>query len=206
MTRTLLVILVLAFNVNFAYAIKVGQPAPDFTLTDATGKTRSLKESLKDSNTKFVVLEWYNKDCPFVRKHYDSKNMQNLQTAEKKRGVEWFQVISSAPGSQGYLEPKAAIEQAKKEGAVITATLLDGDGKVGKLYEARTTPHMYVIDKKGTLIYMGAIDSISSPDKEDIKQATNYVKAAIDESLANKPVTVASTTAYGCSVKYAAKP
>lgn len=203
MTRTFFAILVLAFNVNFAYAIKVGQPAPDFSVTDATGKTRSLK----DFKDKYVVLEWYNKDCPFVRKHYDSKNMQNTQADAKKRGVEWLQVISSAPGSQGYLEPKDAIAQAKKEGATtVVATLLDKDGKMGKDYEARTTPHMYVIDKKGTLVYMGAIDSISSPDKEDIKKATNYVKAALDESMANKPVTVASTTAYGCSVKYAAKP
>lgn len=203
MTRTFFAILVLAFNVNLAYAIKVGQPAPNFSVADATGKTRSLK----DFKDKFVVLEWYNKDCPFVRKHYDSKNMQKTQADAKKRGVEWLQVISSAPGSQGFLEPKEAVAQAKKEGATtIVATLLDKDGKMGKDYEARTTPHMYVIDKKGTLVYMGAIDSISSADEEDIAKATNYVKAALDESMAGKPVTVASTTAYGCSVKYAAKP
>lgn len=201
MTRTFLAFSILAFNLN-ALAIQIGQPAPEFSLTDSTGKTRSLK----DFKDKLVVLEWYNKDCPFVRKHYDSKNMQNLQTAEKKRGVEWLQIISSAPGNQGYLEPKEAVAQVKKEGAVVTATLLDKDGKVGKAYEARTTPHMYVINQKGVLVYMGAIDSVSSPDKEDIKGATNYVKAAIDETLANQPVTVASTTAYGCSVKYAAKP
>lgn len=200
MIRTLLSLLILALNVNLAHAIKVGQPAPAFTLTDAGGKAHNLS----DYKNKFVVLEWYNKDCPFVRKHYDSKNMQTLQAAQKKRGVEWLQVISSAPGLQGYLEPKEALAQVKKEGATVTATLLDKDGKVGKAYEARTTPHMYVIDKQGTLIYMGAIDSISSADTEDVKKATNYVKAALDEALANKPVTTASTTAYGCSVKYAA--
>jgi len=182
-----------------AYAIKTGESAPAFTLKDADGKTHSLS----GFKGKYVVLEWYNKDCPFVRKHYDSKNMQKLQSATTGKGVVWLQINSAAAGKQGYLDPAATKKQAAKEGAVVTAQLLDTDGAVGKAYEAKTTPHMYVINPEGKLVYMGAIDSISSADKEDVSKAKNYVKNALDEVMNGKAVSVATTSAYGCSIKYA---
>jgi peroxiredoxin len=177
---------------------KVDQAAPEFTLTDSNGK----QHSLSDFHGKFVVLEWVNYDCPFVRKHYGSRNMQRLQRAYTEKDVVWLSICSSAPGKQGYFEPDELQARIIEEDAVPTAYLIDADGAVGKLYEARTTPHMFVISPKGILLYAGAIDDIASTDVDDVPKATNYVRTALDAALAGKPVTTTSTKSYGCSVKY----
>jgi len=176
----------------------VGGAAPDFSLTDAKGKTHSLSEY----KGKYVVLEWFNKDCPFSKKHYVTGNMQKLQTAWTAKGVVWLTVISSAPGTQGYVSAAEENDYMKQMNAKPTAALLDPDGDLGHLYGAKTTPHMFIIDPKGMLIYNGAIDSTSSPDPADIPNSTNYVNAALSEALAGKPVANPATNAYGCSVKY----
>ncbi len=184
------------FFVNL-YALTVGKPAPNFKLMGHDGKTYELNE-LKD---KVVVLEWYNSGCPYVRKHYDSMNMQNTQ---KKYGkdVLWLSVVSSAVGKQGHLENnEKAMEQLKKEKSFAKALLRDQDGSVGKMYSAKTTPHMFIINK-GTLAYQGAIDSIPSANPDDVSKAKNYVSMALDEIKNNKPVKMAKTNPYGCSVKY----
>lgn len=178
---------------------RVGQPAPDFTVTDSNGKTQRLS----DYKGKTVVLEWTNHECPFVRKHYESGNMQKLQKDATGKGVVWLSVISSAPGQQGNVNGKQANDLTKSRKAEPTAVLLDSDGKVGRLYEARTTPHMYVISSDGKLMYMGAIDSISSNKKEDVSKAKNYISAALAEVLKSQPVSTPVTQPYGCSVKYA---
>jgi glutathione peroxidase-family protein len=179
-------------------AAVVGQPAPSFTVTDVTGQKRSLA----DFKGRTVVLEWVNFDCPFVGKHYGSGHMQKLQKAYTGKGVVWLQVNSSAPGKQGNYPPATVIAKNKERGAASTAYLLDPDGQVGQLYGARTTPHMYVVDARGTLVYAGGIDDTPSTDQEDIATAKNFVAAALDETLAGKPVTVATSQPYGCSVKY----
>ena len=179
-------------------APQVGQPAPDFTLTDSVGKTQHLA----DYRGKFVVLEWTNNECPFVRKHYGSGNMQALQKEETAQGVAWLSIISSAPGKEGFVTGEHANELTKARGAAPTAVLLDPTGAVGHLYEARTTPHMFIVDPKGTLIYMGGIDSIASADAADIKSAKPYVKVALSEARSGKPVTDAVTRPYGCHVQY----
>ncbi len=179
-------------------AAVVGQPAPEFTLTDSTGKAHSLS-SFKG---KFVVLEWNNFDCPFVVKHYESGNMQKLQKTYTGKDVVWLTVNSSAAGKQGHLQPAEVAGKLAERKAAPSAYLLDADGKAGKAYGARTTPHMYVIDPKGTLVYAGGIDDKPSTDVADIAGARNHVAAALDEALAGKPVSVASSTPYGCSVKY----
>ena len=177
----------------------VGQPAPDFTLTDAAGTVQSLAAH----RGRFVVLEWFNKDCPFVRKHYDSGNMQRLQAAYTARRVIWLTIASSAPGKQGYLaSPEEAREVIKQRGAHQTALLLDPDGAVGRRYGAKTTPHMFVINPEGRLIYAGAIDNRPSVDPADIAGAANYVERALEEAMAGKPVSTPETRSYGCSVKY----
>ncbi|RMH69040.1 MAG: thioredoxin family protein [Gemmatimonadetes bacterium] len=181
--------------------IKIDAPAPDFTLTDATGKTYSLS----DFKGKYVVLEWVNFGCPFVRKHYDTNNMQQLQKTYTEKGVVWLAICSSAKGKQGYYSGDELTKQLKKEKFAGTAYLIDEDGTVGKLYSAKTTPHMYVIDPDGNLIYMGAIDSMPSAKKEDVKSATNYVAAALDAAMEGMPVETKATKAYGCSVKYGSK-
>jgi len=177
---------------------EIGKPAPDFTLADQSGKPVKLS----DAKGKYVVLEWYNKDCPFVRKHYDSKNMQQLQKKYGKKGVVWYTVVTSAEGKQGHLTPKQAAAQMKIEGMGAKAILDDGKGEVGHLYGAKTTPHMYIVGKKGELLYMGGIDDNSSSDSADIKTSKNYVVSALDEALAGKPVSTPSSRPYGCSVKY----
>jgi peroxiredoxin len=183
-----------------AHAAKVGQPAPAFTLTDLNGTTHSLA----DFKGKTVVLEWVNPDCPFVRKHYDkSGNLPATQKAAVAGGTVWLLVNSAAPGAQGDYSPDQAKAWLKKHQAAATAYLRDPAGTVGKLYDARTTPHMYVIDPAGTLVYAGAIDSNSSSKSEDIAKATNYVNAALADLKAGKPVAQATTKPYGCSVKYA---
>ena len=181
-----------------AEAPAVGSPAPDFSLSDTNGKTHKLSEH----KGKYTVVEWTNPGCPFVRKHYDSGNMQKLQAEFVKKGVVWLAVDSSAPGKEGYLEGDDAKKAKSGDYADTTALLLDPDGKVGHLYGATNTPHMYIVDPEGKLIYSGAIDSVASADKNDIAKATNYVRAALDEALGGKPVTKASSKAYGCSVKY----
>jgi peroxiredoxin len=181
-----------------ASAASVGQPAPDFTLTDTQGSQRALK-SLKG---KFVVLEWVNYECPFVQKHYGSGNMQKLQKTYTGKGVVWLSVNTSAPGKQGHYAPAEVNAKLKELGASPTAYLMDADGTVGKAYGAKTTPHMYVIDPQGTLVYAGGIDDKPSTDQSDVATAKNFVASALDEAMAGKPVTTASSQPYGCAVKY----
>lgn len=176
----------------------VGQAAPAFTLTDTNGE----QHSLADLKGKYVVLEWINHDCPFVKKHYGSGNMQKLQKKYTEKGVVWLSINSSAPGKQGNFPPEKANELTKEKNASPTAVLLDPDGTVGKEYGAKTTPHMYVIDPQGMLIYAGGIDDKPSTEASDIPTARNHVDQALTEALAGKPITVASSTPYGCSVKY----
>ena len=176
----------------------VGQPAPAFTAVDASGKTRSLSEF----RGKTVVLEWTNEGCPYVRKHYDSGNMQALQREATNDGVAWLTIVSSAPGTQGYLTQATAKTWKAKEKAAPTDVLLDPKGVVGRAYEAKTTPHMYVIDKTGKLAYMGGIDDRPSSDPDSLKGAKNYVVAALADVKAGRAVAQAVTRPYGCSVKY----
>ncbi|MBX3039631.1 MAG: thioredoxin family protein [Bdellovibrionaceae bacterium] len=177
---------------------KPGQPAPAFEVKDAAGKSHQLSGMAG----KWVVLEWYNKDCPYVKKHYGSKNMQALQKTYTSKGVTWLTVISSAKGTQGYLEPAAALKNAKEQGSGASAVLLDTDGVMGKAYGAKTTPHMFVIDPTGKIVYAGAIDDNDSSDPSVIAKSKNHVSAALDEAMAGQKVTVASSRPYGCSVKY----
>ena len=177
---------------------QVGQPAPEFTATDSTG--RSLK--LSEFRGQTVVLEWTNAECPYTRKHYTSGNMQGLQTLARKNSVVWLTVISSAPGKQGYVNGPAADALTKTRGAVPTAVLLDDSGAVGRLYHAKTTPHMFVIDKNGTLQYMGGIDSIASTDIADIGTAEPYLKEAMLAVVQGTPVAHPVTKPYGCGIKY----
>src|SRR5262245_9190719 len=199
-TKTLLAVAALAAAVPaFAVAAPtVGAAAPAFTATDTHGK----KVSLADQKGKYVVLEWHNQGCPYVVKHYDSGNMQKLQKDLTAKGVVWLTVISSAPGKQGHVSPGEADTYVREKGAAPTAVLLDEDGSVGRLYGAKTTPHMFVIDDKGTLVYAGAIDDKPTSDKADVEGAKSYVLAAYEEAKAGKAVTTASTPPYGCSVKY----
>jgi hypothetical protein len=182
-----------------AAAIEVGQPAPDFTLTDINGQTHSLS----DYKGKIVVLEWNNPDCPFVQKHYESGNIPALQKAAVAAGVVWLTINSGAPGNEGAVSSAEEIKSwLQKHAAAPTAYFADPDGKVGHLYGAKTTPDMYVIDADGKLAYKGAIDSIRSTDISDIPRATNYVKAALDALKAGQPVAKSVSEPYGCSVKY----
>ena len=177
---------------------RVNAPAPDFTATDSHGQTHSLDQY----KGKYVVLEWHNQGCPFTRKHYESGNMQKLQKEWTGKGVLWFTVISSAPGSQGYVTPSQENDYLARMHAVPTAALLDPDGRIGRLYAARTTPDMYVIDPQGKLIYSGAIDNRPTPDQADIQGADNYVNDALTAAMSGKAVALPYTRAYGCSVKY----
>jgi hypothetical protein len=174
------------------------QAAPDFTLTDTNGQ----KHSLADYKGKFVVLEWFNPDCPFVKKHYDSGNMPGLQKQYTAKGVIWLSIDSSAEGQEGNYPPQGLNKFMTDKGAAPTAVFADSDGRVGHLYAVQTTPHMYVINSKGILIYQGAIDDTPSADIADLKTAKNYVSAALDAAMNGKPVTVSTTKSYGCSVKY----
>ena len=176
----------------------VGQPAPDFTALDSNG----VRHALSAQRGSIVVLEWTNHDCPFVRKHYGSGNMQALQKDAKAQGVVWWSVISSAPGKQGHVSPAEANALTSRRDAAPNAVLLDVDGTVGRLYGARTTPHLYIIDPQGTLVYMGGIDDNPSTDPADIPTATNYVRTALAALKDGRPVEPASTRPYGCSVKY----
>jgi peroxiredoxin len=179
-------------------ATRVGDRAPDFTATDSNGRVHKLSEY----QDKFVVLEWTNRGCPYTQKHYNSGNMQRLQREWTSRGVIWLTVISSAPGKQGYV--KAAEENAyvKQVNAAPTAVLLDPTGVLGHLYDAKTTPHMFIIDTKGILIYNGAIDDRPTTDLADVNGARNYLSLALEEATSGKPVSIPTTRPYGCSVKY----
>ena len=177
---------------------QVGQPAPSFTLQGIDGKNHTLAEYAG----KYVVLEWTNPNCPFVHKHYDSGNMQKLQKDLEAKGVVWLSVCSSGPGKDGNYPPTQVQKILNERQATPPASVSDATGVVGKSYGARSTPDMFVIDPKGVLIYSGAIDSISSGDPADIPKATNYVRQAIDESMAGKPVSVPTTRSYGCGVHY----
>jgi peroxiredoxin len=176
----------------------VGSTAPDFSLTDAKGKTRSLSEY----KGKYVVLEWFNPECPFVKKHYGSGNMQRLQQEYTGKGVVWLTIDSNAPGTDGNLTAEEAEKIMTSWKTHQSALLLDPEGKAGRAYGAKNTPNMVVIDPQGKIAYEGAIDSKATPNPADIPNSTNYVKAALDESLAGKPVTTSQTRPYGCSVKY----
>ncbi len=190
-------LILLMFSLS-AFAIETGKPAPDFKLEGVSGKPVSLS-SLKG---KIVVLEWLNYGCPFVRKHYDSQNMQSLQRRYTKDGVIWLSVISSAEGKQGYVTPGDGLADKTKYQSVATDVLLDTKGTVGQLYGAKTTPHMYVIAKDGTLAYQGAIDDKPDTDEASVKGARNYVAEALNALIAGKKVAVTTTKAYGCAVKY----
>jgi len=182
-----------------ARAVGVGSPAPDFTALDTYGRTHTLSEN----KGKFVVLEWHNRECPYTRKHYESGNMERLQRDWTSKGVIWFTVISSAPGQQGYMTAEQENAYVSQMKASPTAVLLDPTGQLGHLYAAKTTPHMFVINPRGVLIYDGAIDSKSTDDPADIATATNYVSQALEEAMAGRPVTTPVSRPYGCSVKYA---
>jgi peroxiredoxin len=179
-------------------APEVGAPAPAFTLTDSNGQAHSLS----DFQGKFVVLEWLNHGCPFVVKHYESGNMQNLQKEYTGKDVVWLSIVSSAPGKQGHMSPEETNAAKAEKGSAATAVLLDEDGTVGKLYDAKVTPELFVINPEGALVYAGAIDDKKSVDVADVEGAVNYVKQALDEALDGQPVSTPKTDAYGCSVKY----
>jgi peroxiredoxin len=178
--------------------LKIGQPAPDFTAKDSKGAAVSLSEL----RGKTVVLEWTNADCPYTRKHYASGNMQGLQSLARQNGVVWLSLISSAPGKQGYVDGTGADALTASRHAVPAAVLLDPSGKVGRLYGAKTTPHLFVIDKSGMLQYMGGIDSIATADIEDIAKAEPYLREALLAVSQGQPVAHAVTRPYGCSIKY----
>ena len=193
----LVAVLIMASGIALAQVVS-NQAAPNFTLTDTNGQ----KHSLSDYKGKFVVLEWFNPDCPFVKKHYNSGNMPQLQKQYTAKGVVWLSIDSSAAGEQGNYSSAGLNKFMLDKGGAPTAILADADGKLGHLYDAQTTPHMFIIDPKGILIYQGAIDDTPSADIEDLKTAKNYVSAALDAAMNGKPVAVSTTKSYGCSVKY----
>ena len=184
---------------TLAWAVKVGMQAPDFTGTASNGKQISLAEY----RGKYVVLEWHNQGCPYTKKHYVSGNMQSLQKEWTAKGVVWLTVISSAPGEQGYVTASEENSYLSRMHAAPTAVLLDSQAKIARLYSAKTTPQMVVIDPNGKVIYDGAIDDRPTPDVDDIKGAKNYVNEALNAAMAGKPVPTPFTRPYGCSVKYA---
>jgi peroxiredoxin len=184
---------------SLGWAARVGEPAPDFTATDTNGKVHKLSEY----QGKFVVLEWTNRGCPYTQKHYNSGNMQRLQREWTSRGVVWLTVISSAPGKQGYVTASEENAYLKQANAAPTAVLLDPTGTLGHLYDAKTTPHIFIINPKGALIYNGAIDDRPTTDVSDVNGAKNYVSIALEEVTSGKPVSNPTTRPYGCSVKYA---
>jgi AhpC/TSA family len=199
MSHRKLLSLALALAAIPALAVVPGNPAPDFKGIDSNGVTHALSQY----RGKYVVLEWANKGCPFEQKYYLSGSMENLQKEWTAKGVVWLSVISSAPGEQGYVTPAEENEYIKSMHVASTAVLLDPTGAIGHLYSARTTPHMFVIDPTGKLIYEGAIDNKPTTDQADLKGAQNYLNDALNASMSGKPVVVESTRPYGCSIKYA---
>lgn len=188
----------LLFSAALLARPEIDMPAPDFTATDTSGNTHRLTDLIGRT----VVLEWTNHDCPFVIKHYSSGNMQALQRRYADEGVVWLSVISSAPGKQGHVSAAEADRLTETRNAAPAAVLLDPEGTMGRAFDARVTPHMYVIDPEGLLVYMGGIDSIRSADPADIPRATPYVVDALDAVLAGRSVPEPVTAAYGCTVKY----
>jgi len=186
------------FTLALVQGADIDKKAPDFTLHDFEGN----KHTLSQYKGKYVVLEWVNYGCPFVKKHYDSGNMQYLQSKYKLKNVVWLSICSSAEGKAGYYSNEELGKVLKTKKFAGTGYLVDEDGKVGKMYNAKTTPHVFVIDPKGVLIYAGAVDDIRSTKIEDIKKATNYIAASLENSMAGKPVEVKTTTSYGCGIKY----
>lgn len=189
----------IALTSPLSAAQKNGVLAQDFKLTDMYGKTVQLSKF----RGKTIVLEWNNPGCPFVQKHYSSGNMQAAQAKARKQGVVWLTINSGAKGKQGYMTGKQAQQFTKEQGSKSTKYLLDRKGVVGKAYAAKTTPHMYIIDDKGTLVYQGGIDNRPTANPADIKGARNHVLAALSEITAGKPISVTRSRPYGCSVKYA---
>lgn len=179
-------------------AVAVGQPAPDFSLPDTAGKTVRLS----DFKGKTVVLEWTNPGCPFVRKHYESGNMGATQKLARAQDVVWLSINSTAHAHSDYLEPARLADWLKQRQSMASAVLMDEDGTVGHSYDAKTTPDMFIVDARGTLVYMGAIDSIASARVADIDKATNYVKTALNQMAAGQPISAPVTRSYGCSIKY----
>lgn len=179
-------------------SVQTGTPAPTFVAKDSNGK----QHALSDLKGKTVILEWTNHECPYTVKHYASGNMQDLQKSAVESGAVWLSVVSSKPGSQGHVDGSAANKLTADRKAHPTAVLLDPKGELGRLYGASTTPHMFVIDKNGMLVYMGAIDDRPSASQSTIKGARNYVREALDALAAGKPVALSSTRPYGCTVKY----
>ncbi|EPG73105.1 redoxin [Leptospira fainei serovar Hurstbridge str. BUT 6] len=198
MKRAFFLFSILSIFVYSLYAIKPGDIAPEFSEKDISGKLRNLSEF----KGKFLVLEWHNQGCPFVKKHYGSGNMQKLQKEITAKGVVWLSVISSAPGKQGYVTPEEEKEYLKKSQAVPSAVLFDPDGTMGKAYGAKTTPQMVLISPEGKILYNGAIDDRPSTDQSDIPLAKNYIVAAVGEALTGKQISVSTSQPYGCSVKY----
>ena len=198
MLKTLLVSSLLAAGGAAFAAASVGQPAPAFSAVDTAGKTVSLA----DFKGRHVVLEWVNPGCPFVQKHYSGGNMQGTQKEATAKGVVWLTINSTSPDAGDHLKPAEMAAWMQQQKAAATATLMDPEGKVGRAYGARTTPHLYVVDPAGKLVYAGAIDSKPTGRVADIATATNYVKLTVAELLAGKPVSTPSTSAYGCSIKY----
>jgi len=178
--------------------VATNEAAPEFTLTDSNGK----EHKLADYKGKYVILEWVNYDCPFVKKHYDSGNMQSLQQDLASDEVVWLSINSSAEGKQGFYAPEKVNELITTAKAQPTAYLLDSEGTVGQLYGAKTTPHMFIINPEGKLVYQGAIDDKPTFDAKDIPQSKNYVRDALSHALKGEAIDPASTTPYGCSVKY----
>jgi len=190
--------LVLCAALSQISAAKVGATAPDFTGTASNGKTFRLSEY----RGKYVVLEWHNNGCPYVRKQYNSGNMQRLQKQWTGQGVVWFTILSSAPGKQGYVTAGEENDYLAKMRASPTAAMLDPTGEIGHLYDAKTSPHMFVINPQGVVIYDGAIDDKPTTELSDVPGATNYVSLALEQAMAGKQVAIAATRPYGCSVKY----
>ena len=191
-------IIMLFSSLMYSQRAKLNEVAPGFTLKDSFGK----EHSISDYEGKIIVLEWINFECPFVKKHYNSKNMQNLQEKYTKEGIVWLAICSSAKNKQGNFSNEEINSRSENLKAKYLAYLIDENGNVGKMYGAKTTPNMYIIDKGGKLVYAGAIDDKPSTDIEDIESAKNYVSAALDELLDGKEVSRQSSTPYGCSVKY----
>jgi Peroxiredoxin len=199
MKKFIVMSLLTLLSVSFANAEAIpGQSAPNFAAKDANGKPHALT----DAKGKWLVLEWFNKDCPYVKKHYGSNNMQNLQKTYTGKGVIWYTVVSSAKGKQGHLTPAEALKVTAENKSAASALLIDEDGKIGKAYGAKTTPHMFVIDPNGMVVYAGGIDNNDSADPKTIASAKNYVSAALDQAMAGQKVETASARPYGCSVKY----
>ena len=198
LAQFILLSMLTAFSLSTYAGVQVGKPAPDFTGVDSNGKQHSLGQY----KGKTVVLEWTNHDCPYVKKHYNSGNMQKLQKNATANGIVWLSIISSKPGKQGHVSGKQANELSQSRNASPSAVILDKASEIGLLYGAKTTPHMYIVDKAGQLVYMGGIDDIPSKDVEDVAKAKNYVRAALDAMAAGKSIENSITRPYGCSVKY----